>query len=131
MNNAIYKQKMRNVKVVHTKKEFLKCTSKPSYMSRKEFDNNLDRIHKIKLALKLNKPAVIRIFIFELGKLLIYKFHDDYIKNRYDKESKLLITDTNSLMQEIKTEDVYEDFSSNKKMLGFSNYSTKSKYYDN
>ena len=34
-------------------------------------------------------------------------------------------------MYEIKTEDVYEDFSSNKKMFHFSNYSTKSKYYDN
>ena len=34
-------------------------------------------------------------------------------------------------MYEIKTEDVYEDFSSNKEMLDFSNYSTLSKYYDN
>ena len=34
-------------------------------------------------------------------------------------------------MYEIKTEDVYEDFSSNKEMLDFSNYSIKSKYYDN
>ena len=33
-------------------------------------------------------------------------------------------------MYEIKTEDVYEDFSSNKAMFNFSNYSTKSKYYD-
>ena len=34
-------------------------------------------------------------------------------------------------MYEIKTEDVYEDFSSNKEMSDFSNYLTKSKYYDN
>ena len=33
-------------------------------------------------------------------------------------------------MYEIKTEDVFEDFSSNKEMFDFSNYSTKSKYYD-
>ena len=33
-------------------------------------------------------------------------------------------------MYEIKSEDVYEDFSSNKEMFDFSNYSTKSKYYD-
>ena len=33
-------------------------------------------------------------------------------------------------MYEIKTEDVYEDFS-NKEMFDFSNYSSKSKYYDN
>ena len=34
-------------------------------------------------------------------------------------------------MYEIATEDVYEDFSSDKQMFGFSKYSTKSKYYDN
>ena len=33
-------------------------------------------------------------------------------------------------MYEIKTEDVYEDFSKDKEMFDFSNYSTKSKYYD-
>ena len=33
-------------------------------------------------------------------------------------------------MFEIITEDIYEDFSSNKEMFDFSNYSTKSKYYD-
>ena len=34
-------------------------------------------------------------------------------------------------MYQIKTEDVYEDFSGNKEMFDFSNYSTKSKYCDN
>ena len=34
-------------------------------------------------------------------------------------------------MYEIKTEDVYEDFSSNKGMFDFSSYSTDSKSYDN
>ena len=33
-------------------------------------------------------------------------------------------------MYEIKTEDVSEDFSSDKEMFDFSNYSTKSKWYD-
>ena len=34
-------------------------------------------------------------------------------------------------MYEIKTEDVYKDFSNDKEMLDFSNYSTNLKYYDN
>ena len=34
-------------------------------------------------------------------------------------------------MYEIKTEDVYEYFSSDKEMFDFSIYLTKSKYYDN
>ena len=33
-------------------------------------------------------------------------------------------------MYEIKTEDVCEDFTSNKEMFDFTNYSTKSKFYD-
>ena len=44
---------------------------------------------------------------------------------------KLLFTDTDSLMYEIKTEDVYEDFSTNKEIFDFGNYSTKSKYHNN
>ena len=34
-------------------------------------------------------------------------------------------------MYEIKTEDLYDDFSNDKEMFNLSNYSTKSKYYDN
>ena len=34
-------------------------------------------------------------------------------------------------MYETKTEDVWEDFSSDKDIFDFSNYSSKSKYYDN
>ena len=34
-------------------------------------------------------------------------------------------------MYDIKTENVHKDFSRNQKMFGFSNYSTKSIYYDN
>ena len=34
-------------------------------------------------------------------------------------------------MYEVKTEDVCEDFSKDKEMIDFSNYSNKSNYYDN
>ena len=49
--------------------------------------------------------------ILDLSKILMYEFHYDYIKNKYDNKSRLLFTDTDSLMHEIKTEDVFEDFS--------------------
>ena len=54
----------------------------------------------------------------------------DYIKNKYNNKARLLFTDTDSLMYEIKTEDAYEDFSKDKEMFDFSNYSTKPKFYD-
>ena len=50
----------------------------------------------------------------------MYKFHYDYIKNKYESKSKLLFTDIDSLIYETKTEDVYQDFSSDKEMLDFS-----------
>ena len=60
----------------------------------------------------------------------MYEFHYHYIKNKYSNNSKLIFTDTGSLMYEIKTEDVYESFSSDKEMFDFSSCSIKSKYYD-
>ena len=69
--------------------------------------------------------------ILELSKVLMYKLFYDYIKKKYDNISKLLFTGTDSLMYEIKTEDVYEDFSKVKETFDLSNHSTKSKYYDN
>ena len=60
----------------------------------------------------------------------MYEFHHDYIKNKHDNKSKLLFTDTDSLIYEIKTEDVFEDFGSNKEMFDSNNYSTESKHYD-
>ena len=52
--------------------------------------------------------------ILELSRVLMQKFHYDYIKNKYGNKSKLLFTGTDSLTYEIKTEDVYENFSRNK-----------------
>ena len=64
--------------------------------------------------------------ILELSKVLMYEFLYDYIKNKYDDKSNQLFTDSDILTYEIKTEDVYEDFSNNIEMFDFSNYSTKS-----
>ena len=69
--------------------------------------------------------------ILELSKVLMYEVHYDYIKNKYDNKSKLLLTDTDTLMHKIKTEDVFEDFSSDKEMFDLSKYSTKPNYNDN
>ena len=103
-----------HVKLISNKKDYLTWTSKPSYMSHKIVDNDLVAIRKNKVTLTFNKPAYIGMCILELSEVLMYKFHYDYIKNKYGNNSRLLFTDTDSLMYEIKAEDVYEDFSNNK-----------------
>ena len=68
-------------------------------------------IRKSKVTLTLNKPAYIGMHISDLSKVLMYQLHYDYIKIKYSNNSRLLFNDTVSLMNEVKTEDVYQDFS--------------------
>ena len=136
MSNSVYGRTTKNVrnridvKLVSNKKEYLKWTSKPSYLAHKIFDNDLVAIHKNKVKLTFNKPAYIGMSVLELSKVLMYEFHYYYIKHKYGSNSRLLFTGTNSLMYEIKTKDVCEGFSNDKEMFDFSNYLTKSKYYN-
>ena len=65
-------------------------------MSHKIFDNDLVAIPKSKVTLTLNKPANIPMWVLNLSKVLMYKFHYDYIKNKYGNDSRLLFTDTDS-----------------------------------
>ncbi|CAB4018912.1 Gastrula zinc finger [Paramuricea clavata] len=48
--------------------------------------------------------------ILDLSKTLMYDFHYNTIKKEHGNNSRLLFTDTDSLMYELKTDDVYEDF---------------------
>ena len=141
MNNAVCGKTIENlknricVKLASNKKDYLKWTSKPSYMSPKIFDNNLVAIRKNKVTLTLNKPAYAGMCILDLSKELMYEFPMITLKINMTTtqgihSTQLLFTYTDSLMCEIKTKDVYEDFSKDEEMFDFSNYSTKSKNYD-
>ena len=50
----------------------------------------------------------------------MYKLHYDYVKNKHGNYSRMLFTDTDSLMYKIKTEEVYKNLSNYKEMFDFS-----------
>ena len=52
----------------------------------------------------------------------------DYIKDKYSNKLRSLYTDADSLINKIKTEDVYEEISKYKKMYNFSYCSAKPKW---
>ena len=58
----------------------------------------------------------------------MYKFHYDYVCNKYD--AKVLFKDTDSLVYEINSEDVYEQCLKDRGVFDFSGYPIDSKYYD-
>ena len=80
-----------NAKLANNEKFYLRCTSKPSYMSYKIFGNNLVAIRRRKVALKLNRPVYIGMCISEYSKVLIYEFHHAYIKKNFDSKTKNII----------------------------------------
>ena len=60
----------------------------------------------------------------------MYEFHYKYIGLKYGSSAKLLFTDTGSLVYEIKTDDVSEDFYGNTTLFDFSDYPKASGFYD-
>ena len=134
MNNSVFGKTMENlrkrisVKLVNNAKDYVKCISKPTFVSQKIFRKNFVAIHEIRLVLTLNKPIYVGFSISDLSKLLMYEFQYKYIKSKFD--ANLLFTDTDSLAYEIKTEDVYEEFYEDKILFGFSDYPLDSKFFD-
>ena len=90
-------------------------------MSQKVSDNGYV-ISISKFILMLGKLAYIALCVLDLSKVSMYEFYYDYVKNKYGNNSILVFTGTDSLIYEIKTKDVYEDFSKDKEILDFSNY---------
>ena len=58
----------------------------------------------------------------------MYYFHYNFIKKNFN--AKLLFTDTDSLIYEIKSENVHKEFYKWKDLFDFSNYSKDSKFFD-
>ena len=88
-------------------------------------------VHKVKETLTLNRPAYVGMCILDLSKTLMYDFHYNYIKKKYNNRARLLFTDTDSLTYEIEAEDVYKDFWNDKGMFDNSDYPESSPYYCN
>ena len=72
-------RKSISVKIVNNEKDYLKHTSKPTFISTKIFDKNYTAIHEIKPVLTLNKPIYLGFTALELRKWLMYDFHYNFI----------------------------------------------------
>ena len=129
MNNSVFGKTMENIRnrvdirLVTRDSQAKKLTCKPNYQHHTIFCDNLTAVHMKKVSLKFNKPVYLGMSILDLSKTLMYDFHYNYIKPKYDDRAKLLFTDTDSLAYEIETEDFYRDISSDvKSKFDTSNY---------
>ena len=119
MNNSVFGKTMENVrnrvnvKLVTNKKALNKLVKKANYKRVNEFHENLVAVHMEKATVKLNKPIYLGMSILDLSKTLMYRFHYEYVKPKWENKAKLLFTDTDSLCYEIETDDVHKDISEN------------------
>ena len=72
--------------------------------------------------------TLVRFSILDIRKLLMYHFHYNHIKAKYDCDTKLLFTD--SLIYEIERNNLYEGFYRDKKIFNFSDYPIYLQFYD-
>ena len=97
MINSVYGKAMKNLRkrinvgYVNNKKDFLKYTSRPTYVSHKLFNKNFAAIHEIKQILVFNKPIYIVFTVLNLSKWLMHYFHYNFIKKKLILNYCLLI----------------------------------------
>lgn len=98
--------KRRNIVLCKNEK---RAKSLPTFKAFKTYDEELTAVESLKTSIFMNRPVNDGFKILDLSKLLIYKFHCDFLKKKYKKQVKLLFTDTDSLTYHIQTKDIYSD----------------------
>ena len=117
MNNSVFGKTMENlrkrvdVKLVRAGEDdrLRRLIASPSYARANIFDDDLAAIQMHKSRLVLNRPVYVGMSVLDLSKHLMYDFYYNQLKKQYGEHCQLLYTDTDSLLLEIQTENVYED----------------------
>ena len=74
-----------DIKVVTTRKKYLKLSFRPIFKREKKFRNGAIIIEKQKMQ---NKSQETNLNILDLSKVPMQDFHYNYIKNKYDDKAK-------------------------------------------
>jgi hypothetical protein len=115
LNNAFYGKMLENVrgridyKLVTNPKSAVKYIRRPTFKRSDIISENVVGIELRKQTVKLDKPIFCGFSVLDMSKELMYDFHYNNIKKKYGSKATLLMTDTDSLLYHIETDDVYKD----------------------
>lgn len=117
MNNSIYGKTLENpmkyslLHFISTKKKFDKEANKPGFEGS-VFSQDEFAIVKTKYeTIKYDKPLYLGATVTELAKWKMFNFYYNVVQDYFKppKKAELLFTDTDSLMMEITTDDIFSD----------------------
>ena len=90
MNNYIFGKKMedirkhRKIKLVNNGEEYLRNVMKPNFKSGTLLGPYLMACEMSKVRIVMKKLVYFGQAILDLSKTIMYEFHYDYMKNKYD-----------------------------------------------
>jgi len=137
MNNAVFGKLMENVRkridyrIVMNEKSARQYAARPTYRHSTIIkadnpdypdDPSIVGIMLKKNVVKLVKPIICGVCVFDVSKVVMYDYHYNTVKKRYGNKAKLLMTDTDSLVYSIETEDVYQDMAKDSDIYDTSDY---------
>ena len=135
MNNAIFGKSMENVlnrsniKLINNDPEkLLKLIRQPNFQNAYQISNKLCLVESTPIKTVFHKPIYIGACILETSKLHMYQFWYEHLKNKYKVE--LVYTDTDSLIIQVETDDIYKDMFEDKNLYDFSEYPINHPNYD-
>ena len=130
MNNSVFGKTMENlrrrvdVKLVrsHVEDKLRRIIASPAFARANIFDDDLAAIQIHKSRLALNRPVFMGMSILDLSKHLMYDFYYNQLRGQYGDRCQLLYTDTDSLLLEVQSEDVFRDMASHAELYDTSDY---------
>ncbi|XP_054275402.1 uncharacterized protein LOC128994697 [Macrosteles quadrilineatus] len=116
-NNSVFGKTMENVrkrmnyKLASNEVKAEKLIAKPNFLHRTIINESLVGVNLSKESIILEKPLYVGMCILELSKELMYKFYYEVIIPHYGEDNvRLIYMDTDSLIFEVITPDLYDSF---------------------
>ena len=135
--NSMFGKTMENVRhrisveMVLDDSKFRKKVAKPTFKRGQIIREDLYAVQLRVATVTLNKPIYCGFSVLELSKKLMFDFHYNHMKLKYNGDMlKLLFTDTDSLAYAVETENIYNDKLEDRHLYDFSNYPKNHVLYD-
>ena len=103
-------------------KKAKKLTSKPQFKGFQILDEDITVVQTVKRTLTLNKPIACGFVVLENAKNIMGDFWYNTLKPLYDEKIKLILSDTDSFVYAVQTDDGYQDLYDIRDKMDLSGY---------